>query len=324
MPRGRALVAALVGFLAARGLGAQSATDEAAAAYEQGERAFANGDFGAAADYFETADHTVPAPQSLIQAIRAHRGAHTPAHDARAASLALALLRRPNPDPRITAYANRIVDELQSQLARVTVRCDGCDLSMDARGSASDVFVEPGPHVLSAAWGMRVQRRELDLAAGSNNAFDLSPPAVEPATPTPTARPAANGPSFVDTELPPAMRGAAPTAERPPTPPAPVQAPASGLSPALFVTGAVVTAGLGGTLVWSGLDTLDGNTAYTRTPTQAGLDDGRSREMRTNVLVGVTAGTGVATVVLGIFTRWHPRSVTVSVGPSGASVGGRF
>ncbi len=57
---------------------AQTSTDDAAAAYEQGQRAFTNGDFSAAAEFFETADRTSPAPQALIQAIRAHRGVHTP------------------------------------------------------------------------------------------------------------------------------------------------------------------------------------------------------------------------------------------------------
>ncbi|MBK6536105.1 MAG: hypothetical protein IPF99_43190 [Deltaproteobacteria bacterium] len=174
MLRGVALSSAIA--LAAPAALGQSATDEAAAAYEQGQRAFANGDFSAAAEFFETADRTQPAAQALIQAIRAHRGMRSPAHDARAATLALTLLRREAADPRITAYASRVVDDLSPQLARVTVQCNGCDLSLDAQTSGADVFAEPGPHTLTAAWGLRVTHRPLQLLAGSNNPIELTMP----------------------------------------------------------------------------------------------------------------------------------------------------
>lgn len=314
-PRGVAFLCAL---LSAGAAGAQSNTDEAAAAYEQGQRAFSAGDFRAAAEFFETADRTSPAPQALIQAIRAHRGVHTPAHDARAATLALTLQRRAVSDPRITSYASRVVDELSPQLARLTVQCDGCDLSLDARTVGTDLFAEPGSHTLTGAWGMRVTHRDLQLLAGSNNPVELTMPvdALRP-PPAPTPAPA----PVADAELPPAMRPQAP-AERPPAvaPPTP-----DGLPVGVFVAGTVVTLGLAGALVWSGLDTLDGSEAYMRNPTQSALDDGRVRELRTNVLAGATAAAGVTTLVIGaFFTRWRSSRSYAGVAPNGIVVGGRF
>lgn len=307
---------------------AQSATDEAAAAYEQGQRAFASGDFTAAAEFFETADRTQPAAQALVQAIRAHRGARAPAHDARAATLALLLLRREAGDPRVAAYARRVLDDLSPQLARLTVRCNGCDLSLDARSSGPDVYAEPGPHTLTAAWGLRVSHHPLDLLAGSDNPLELAAPGEAP--PPPAALPIATPEEIrarvgapIDAERPPALRGALPTIEQ--RPPRVDPPPPDGLSPAVFVTGLVITAGLAGALTWSGLDTLSGGEAYERDPTQSGLDDGRVRELRTNVLAGATAAAGAATLLIGaLFTRWRSAPVYAGASPAGALVGGRF
>jgi hypothetical protein len=91
------------------------------------------------------------------------------------------------------------------------------------------------------------------------------------------------------------------------------------------VTGVVITAGLAGVLVWSGLDTLDGSQSYMQNPTQVALDDGRVRELRTNVLIGATAAAGLTTLVIGaFFTRWRSAPVYASGSPGGVIVGGRF
>jgi len=331
MLRGVALSSAIA--LASPSALGQSATEEAAAAYEQGQRAFANGDFSAAAEFFETADRTQPAAQALIQAIRAHRGVSSPSHDARAATLALTLLRREAADPRITAYASRVVDDLSPQLARVTVQCNGCDLSLDAQTSGADVFAEPGAHTLTAAWGLRVTHRPLQLLAGSNNTIELTMPgetppqaAAPPRIATPEEIHAQTGVAPIDAERPPALRGALPTIEQAPRRVAQVSPPTpDGLSPAVFVTGSVITAGLAAALIWSGLNTLEGNDAYVQNPTQSALDDGRVRELRTNVLLGATAAAGVTTLVIGaFFTRWRSAPVYAGASPAGVLAGGRF
>lgn len=67
----------------------------------------------------------MPSAQAVIQAIRAHRGAATPQHEARAATLALTLLSHYPTDTRVTGYAYRVIDELSTRLGRVQVRCQG-------------------------------------------------------------------------------------------------------------------------------------------------------------------------------------------------------
>ena len=83
--------------------------------------------------------------------------------------------------------------------------------------------------------------------------------------------------------------------------------------------GAGLTVGVAGALLWSGLDTLSARDAYAAAPTQAGYNDGTSRELRTNALIGVTAVLGVATAVgAAFFTEWGGgrarRTVSVTFG----------
>jgi hypothetical protein len=128
------------------------------------------------------------------------------------------------------------------------------------------------------------------------------------------------------------------------------------LPPTAFWVGVGLTAVLGGTTIWSGIDTKNNPGADAvrdacKTVDSSGAhsdncntlyNQGRSNQTRTNVLLGVTAGVGVATAVVGaFFTDWgskkseaeaaKARSKGFSVEPwlaigSGASVGalGRF
>lgn len=306
-----------------------AARRDAAAAFEQGQHAFAGSDFAAAAEYFETADRLLPASPAVVQAIRAHRGVHALPHDARAATLAVRLLTRYADDPRVTTYATRVIDELSPTLGRLRVNCQSCELSIDQTASDTNVFVEPGRHNLVALWGSRTASREVEVSAGGTQNVELTPPPPEgsaaaldpygmtPAhTPTPTPTPT------------PGPRTTAPTGPQgtsgrtdPPLPP-PVDAPrGSGLPPGVFVVGTVVTLGLGGALVWSALNTLSGRDQYVMNPTQTALDDGRSREFRTNLLIGATAAVGATTLLIGaFFTRW--RSSSVQASPSVQAING--
>jgi len=77
-----------------------------------------------------------------------------------------------------------------------------------------------------------------------------------------------------------------------------------GLSPWFFVGGAIATAGLGAATIWSGLDVLSAHDEYKKNPTSEAYNDGRSKELRTNVLIGATSVVGAATAVIAIFTDW--------------------
>ncbi len=85
------------------------------------------------------------------------------------------------------------------------------------------------------------------------------------------------------------------------------------LPPTAFWVGVGVTAFATGITIWSGLDTQSNPGAdKVRSACSSGdpschslYDQGRSKQTRTNVLLGVTAGVAVATGVIGaFFTDW--------------------
>jgi hypothetical protein len=80
--------------------------------------------------------------------------------------------------------------------------------------------------------------------------------------------------------------------------------PSGGLHIAWFITGAVVTVGLGATSTWSGIDTQNKALDYEKAPTVQAYEDGTGLETRTNVLFGATAVAATATVIIAIFTDW--------------------
>ena len=173
-------------------------------------------------------------------------------------------------------------------------------------------------------------RREIAVRAGSisTETIELVPVPV-PAQPAPGAEPKpAAGPA-------PSAAAYDATAE---------VDTASGLPPWLFWTSAAVTVALGGVTVWSGLNTKaqdDAWRSYTemdgavREEGERGYERAHDAQVRTNVLIGATAGMAAVTTVLGLlFTDWggdgeaEPTATGVSAygGSSGYGVtlAGRF
>ena len=74
-----------------------------------------------------------------------------------------------------------------------------------------------------------------------------------------------------------------------------------------------ITAGLGATSIWSGIDTINnpGADAVRKACQSASPDcqtlneQGVAKQRRTNILIGSTAGAAAVTVVFAIFTRWR-------------------
>ncbi len=290
----------------------------AAAAFQEGQRLQLGREYARAAEMFELADGAAPSPAALRSAIRNHLAA---GQRARAASLALRAQTRDAADPQSVALAAEVQASEGPQLARVSVRCTpACTLSVDGRAVSSQTaaahafYADPGPRALEIVWGPgRTRSRPLTLAAGQQTELELEAP-PEPPTPPPTPPPA---PVIVVTPPPPAPIQVAP--EAPPRP----------LSPVIFAVGAGLTAVSAGLLLWSGLDTLEARDAYVQSPSEAGYNDGVSREVRTNVLLGTTLGLGVATAVVGVFfTRWRARPATPTLTPTAGGVslglGGAF
>jgi hypothetical protein len=166
-----------------------------------------------------------------------------------------------------------------------------------------DLYVNPGAHALEISFDReRKVRRDLTIRPGTESKISIQAPAAAAAAPgaTPSSR----------------------SRERRGT---------RGMSPIIAATGVAVTLGLAGATVWSGLDTRRAHDAYTADPNEDRWQAGRTKQLRTNILLGATAGAGVATAVIGVFfTRWRsPERATAALsiepgGGLGMAIAGRF
>lgn len=264
----------------------------AAAAFAEGQRAQLRGDYLQAAEFFELADRSAPNAVALRSAIRSHRAS---GHRARAATLSLEALSRYASDSETRTVADEVIAESAPLLARVRVVCvPACSLALDGRAvrdSASDVFeffVDPGARHFAASWpGQPTLRRELSLAANTERTLDLAPPVspepvvTEPVTDSPHAEP---------------IRDAIAV-------PAPLP-DSSGLSPAIFATGAGLTAVALGLGIGFGVDTLAARDAYVADPTRERYEQGISRQHLTNGFLFGGLALGIGTFVIAFFTDW--------------------
>jgi hypothetical protein len=291
--------------------------EAAANAFDRGTRSYLARDYPRAAEWFETAYRMAPAPAALIQAVRSHARA---GNDVRAATLAL-ILRSAYPDDEA---ATRQADQtlaLATELVRVDLSCTArCTIELDgALVELTSFFVEPRvEHVVRATFDTGTVEERVSAGPGQTRTLELiAPPAPEVVTDTTTE-------TGTDPARAPEVDARYATASVPPPP------RDRGISPAFVIAGIGLTAVAGGVLIWSGIDTLDGVPAYEAMPTPERLADGQSREMRTNVLIGVTAGVGAIAAVLAIFTDWGggeaeqsaPAVTTAAVAPiDGGAIG---
>ncbi|MCH9685216.1 MAG: hypothetical protein K0V04_27520 [Deltaproteobacteria bacterium] len=260
----------------------------AAEAFSHGQRAELAHDYARAAEFYELADDLAPRPEPLRSAAKNRLAA---GEQATAATRALELQRRYPDSDASRRLAAAILDETAASLTRVRARCDRpCVLSADGQAIADEralshvFFLDPGEHAVVASFEPGQQHTlPVEGTAGADAELRF----VAPVT------------TSADSEVVPGE--VAPDDGRPAKPP---PTGVRRLSPVYFAIGAVVTAGLGGATIWSGLDVLDQDRIYNDEPTKARYDQGRSAERRTNLLIGFTAAAGVATGVVAAFTYW--------------------
>ncbi len=281
----------------------------AAEAYDRGTAAYLAEDFEGAAQWFETAYRLAPAAAALVQATRAYQRA---GNEQRAATLALRL-NASYPDDRTARTTAQRALAAARRFLRVDVTCAG-DCTLEVGGAImghTSFFLAPdADHEVTAEFETGRVTQTARGAAGETVALSFeAPPAPEP-EPEPEPEPVTPEPEPI---VQPAEGG-------------------GGVPLAVTITGLVITAGLGGVLIWSGVDALDGVPAYEANPTAEGLADGRSREERTNWLIAGTAVAGAATVILAIFTDWGGGdgnaedtavTATLDLGPDRAILGAR-
>ena len=296
----------------------------AAEEYDRGRRAFLADDFDGAAVHFEAAFRDAPRAETVRLAIRARRKAK---QLGRAATLAaIAQQRYPN-DPPTAQIAKETLDEAAPALNEYAVDCNAdCAIAADGRVvSQSDaqkhrIFLDPGPHELGVSFKTGGVARHIDARRGGKDTLAFEAPPAPPVSAPPPVSPVAAAP--IAPEKPPSS--------------------AKPLGPVVFFVALGVTAAVGAGTVVSGIDAKNnpGVDAVRRACAGKGescpeYQDGKSAELRTNVLLGVTIGAAAITGVIGLFfTQWSssgPRVDTtgvtrgVRVGaapmPGGGSVG---
>lgn len=282
---------------------------KAAEAYDQGTSAYLSERYELAADWFERAYRLVPTPIALTQAVRAHYKAD---NAIRAANLALQLREEYPSDAASRQVADQVIASVKALNVLVKTHCDrDCTIELDgALVQHSMFFVTPDvSHTLKAGFETGETAVEVRGAVGEVKNVSFSAPV--PAAPPPVPR-------------------------------------------AVFFSSLGATVALGAVTIWSGIDANRGVDAYesaarnanspginnnpSPTPTeqaQALLEDGRKKERRTNILIGVTAGMAASTAILGVFTNWKKESrepsakrfepaIGVSRNGGGLTLKGRF
>jgi hypothetical protein len=274
---------------------------EAGEQFNLGRAAYKEDDFVTAAEHFEKADSLAPNPKVLWLAIDSRqRGGH----ESRAATLAALATQLYAGDPTFEP-AQELLRNALTKFSKLKVECDeACTLMVDTRlvhGRPMEkrfIFLDAGDYRIKAFWdGERSTSESFSASAGQSghlsfmappHAAPLTEPAVDPA-PVPDAAPS---PAV-------SVESEQVTGEKP-------------LGPAVFWTGVVLTAGLAGVSIWSGVDAEKnpGAEAVRTLCVNKGADcpeyqEGLRKQTRTNILWGVTAGAGVVTALIGaIWTDW--------------------
>jgi hypothetical protein len=268
---------------------ASPAAVEAGKHFETGTEAFRRGDYATAGREFDRAYALTPHPDAAWNAAQAWERMQDLARAANRYSLYLQVAPEgaPDRDRAVAALAR-----LAPRLARldVYVRGEGeSEVEVDGEpASVGLVFVYPGAHEVSAHVGTRTLRKNVDVRAGMVQSVVLTDDAAASPSLPAASSPPANAPAE------PMMVG--PVPER----------PSKGGLPAwvVFAGGGATLAALGVT-IWSGFDTLSARDQFVSHPSEATFQGGRSAETRTNVLVAVTTGLGVATLAAAFFVHWR-------------------
>lgn len=290
--------------------------------FESGTQAFEKGDFSAAATAFQLAMSERPHPviRFNLGLTFARLGRPTAAIDQ-----LKQVQTDPAADKELRARAEREERSAAEALAHITFRLsDPTRESVELDGAAvqlaeaSVLTLDPGTHHVRVVSGSAVVLdQELELAPGER---------VELRVGERSRR--------IDVVVVPDAAHPKPVEKTPVPAPAPVRRPTHPkLAPVWFYAGVGATVAFAGLTVWSGLDTQSALTSYRRdlphlsqAQADARVQNGHSRELRTNLLLGGSLLCGAGSAVLGIwfvdFDR-HPRA-SLGLAPNAITLAGSF
>jgi hypothetical protein len=275
---------------------------QAAEQFDAGVNAYKQRDFEGAGSRFEAADAAVPSAKALRQAIRARMEA---GQGARAATLSAQAIERYPGDDVTVKLGKETIAKIEPLVHKLNITCASpCVLALGTRSVPGEsntrwvVYVDPGKTAIGASFsdGGSSSRQEITAEAGKSSDVRFEPEKA--------AKPVI---------VPSSDKAAATVAPPPETPSSDVlPKKSSGIHPAAFITGAIVTAGLGGVTIWSGIDTRNNPGVDAVKAQCAGqgetcpaYQEGRKKQTRTNIFIGATAGAGAITVALAILTNWR-------------------
>ncbi|MEM1031923.1 MAG: hypothetical protein AAGN82_16365 [Myxococcota bacterium] len=258
-------------------------TAAAARAFQTAQKAELGEDYSRAAEFYELADSLVPSPEAIRSALRSRMKAGQPAIAAGHAEL---LLKRYPTDETSRSLAESTLEQVRSSLVAVRVSCGAtmCRVLADDEAVGLEkatnhvFFLEPGRHAVTAEFpNGTADPQPVDQPAGGTASLSFETPPPPKPTPGRDERPVT---IVVDDDM-------------------------GGISPWFFATSAAATVGFGIGAIVSGLQAnRAGEDFDTLGRTRELFDDANQLEVQTNVLIGVTSGFGVATVILAIFTDW--------------------
>jgi hypothetical protein len=305
------LVAAAFAGAPAPGVLADEAADKKAAheAYERGARAFGQGSYAVAAAEFARADELAPAPAALEAALKA-------AILAEDAVLAMSLADRAEaraPSAPVAAQVARAKDRFAHKVGRLEIVCDTpCSAKV---GNETVPLGTPrvylaGNYVIEITWA---KANPAGPAPGAPELFAVQlPGGATMKWKPPSKAPPPVLPEGSATSVPAALPNPfpKPTTTAAPGPAAP---PKRALSVAWFTVGTGVTVVSAGLALGFGLDTLSRHAAFAKDPTNEGAAAGQDAQLRTNLFLGLTAATAIATAVIGYFTFRTPSGGNVAL-----------
>ena len=283
----------------ARPAQAADAGKNAAREFAEGQRAFAAGDFQRAGEEFEAAYRDKPHHAPLWNAAKSWDSA---GESARAAGLYARYLREAPADAPDRDAATAALRAISQRVVKLEIHpADGVtNVTIDGKPLEGEtIYVTPGDHTIDGKKGDKRAHKDQSGKAGDvlSVLLDANDAPVVVAPP-----PVERTPDVAKDERP--------------------DHGGHGLSPIFVVIGGALTVAAAGITVWSGVDTLSQKDTFDIERSQQNLDDGRAKQTRTNVLIGVTAGLAVVTGVTAIFfTDWGKKTEAPTTGSLRAGVG---
>lgn len=263
-----------------------------------------------AAELYESSFKHVPEAKALFNAA----GAWQKNGDlAKAATLYARYLKEaPDKPDKPRDKAKKELEAIAAKVGQLGITADGASsLTLDGETvtlpPAPTVYVQPGAHELEAKFGEKSVKQSPTAPAGvvTNVVLALPP------------------------EPPPTVAAAAPAAATAPAPPPKREPGRKPLPPLVVYVGAGATVIAGGLTVLSALDVSSQKSTFDADPSQENLDDGKSKQLRTNILLAVTGGFAVVTGALAIFfVDWKGKSgdgsIKAGAGPGSLFLSGSF